>query len=385
MVSDRALASFYFSYFAFIGVFATYFSLYLADLAFSPAEIGVLMSLLHAVRIVTPNIWGWWSDHTGSRMPVIRWTFAVAMLAYCALFWVQGFWTLFAVIVVMCAFWSAAMPIFEAVTISHLDGDTGRYGRIRLWGSVGFIVAVTAAGWWLDHVPIRWLLFLVLALMVITLACAYVVAERPIAPHAHDHVPVWSVLAQSRVQLFFLSCFLMMASQGAAYVFYSIHMVEQGFAKSTVGVLWSLGVVAEIVIFLFLPRIFARYSLYTLWLVSFGMTVLRFLIVAWFPSVLALQVFAQCLHMFSFGTYHATALAVLHHNFRGKLQARGQALYTSLSFGLGGAVGGMASGWTWQSWGPGWTFTLSSVLALAGLVLILVKPEMLAREPSEGK
>ena len=130
---------------------------------------------------------------------------------------------------------------------------------------------------------------------------------------------------------------------------------------------------------MFLPRIFARFTLLQLWLVSFAMTVLRFLVVAWFPSVLALQVFAQCLHMFSFGTFHATALAVLHGNFKGKLQARGQALYTSLSFGLGGAVGGLLSGWTWQAWGPAWTFTLSSALALVGLLLILVRPDMLKR------
>jgi len=381
MVPARALASFYFTYFAFIGVFTTYFALYLHQQGYSPAEIGILMSLLNAVRVVMPNVWAWLSDHTGAHMNIIRVTFALATVAFTALFMVQGFWWLFVVIVVMSAFWSASLPIFEATTMSYLDGDAARYGRIRLWGSVGFIAAVSLAGWWLDHVPIGWLLWLVLGLMGITLLCAFVVPERVTPPHEHESVPIASVLRRPGVLLFFLACFLLLAAQGSSIVFYSIHMVENGFSKTTVGILWSVGVVAEILIFLFLPRLFARFSLYQLWLLSFGMTAVRYLIVAWLPSVLAMQVFAQALHMFSFGTFHATALAVLHTNFGGKLKARGQALYTSLSFGLGGAVGALLSGWTWQAWGPGWTFTVSSAIALAGLVLIILRPDVLNRQP----
>lgn len=374
------LSSFYFAYFAFIGVFATYFSLYLADLKMAPTEIGILMSLWNAVRIVMPNFWGWLSDHTGKRMPIIRIAFAVSIAAFCGLFGGDSFWWLFTVIVVMCMFSSATMPLFEASTMNHLAGETSRYGRIRLWGSVGFIAAVTLGGWWLDHVPIVWLLWLILGLMAVTLACSFAVAEKPVPAHEHDHVPILHVLRRPEVMVFFAACFLMIASQGASYVFYSIYMVEQGFSKTTVGILWSVGVVAEILIFMFLPRIFAKVTHYQLWTLSFGLTVLRYLIVAWFPSVLALQVFAQALHMFSFGTYHATALAVLHSLFKGKLQTRGQALYVSLSFGLGGAVGGMISGWTWAAWGPAWTFTISSALALAGLLLVLWQPDMLRRD-----
>jgi PPP family 3-phenylpropionic acid transporter len=374
------ISSVYFTYFAFIGVFTTYFSLYLADLKLSPAEIGILMSLLNVMRVVMPNFWGWLSDHTGKRMPIIRTAYAVSIVAFCGLFLGNSFWWLFTVIVVMCVFWSAFGPLSEASTMNHLSGDTSRYGRIRLWGSIGYIVAVTLGGFWLDHVPIRWLPWLVLVLMFITLGCTFAVAEKPVPPHEHDHVPIWHVVRRPDVLVFFLACFLMIASQGAAFVFYSIYMVEQGFSKTTVGLLWSVGVVAEVVIFMFLPRVLARFDYRTLWVLSFSLTVLRYLIVGWFPSVLAMQVLAQALHMFSFGTYHATALAILHSTFKGKLQTRGQALYTSISFGAGGAVGGMISGWTWTAWGPAWTFTVSSGLALAGLLLILMRPGVLRRE-----
>jgi MFS transporter, PPP family, 3-phenylpropionic acid transporter len=375
------ISSVYFTYFAFIGVFTTYFSLYLADLKLSPAEIGILMSLLNVMRIVMPNFWGWLSDHTGKRAPIIRTAYAISIVAFCGLFAGDSFWWLFAVIMLMCTFWSAFGPLTEASTMNHLSGDTSRYGRIRLWGSVGYIVAVTLGGLWLDHVPIGWLPWLVLGLMLITLGTTFTVAEKPVPPHEHDHVSIWHVVRRPAVMVFFLACFLMIASQGAAFVFYSIYMVEQGYSKTTVGLLWSVGVVAEVLIFMFLPRVFARFDFRTLWVISFSLTVVRYLIVGWFPSVLALQVLAQALHMFSFGTYHATALAVLHSTFKGKLQTRGQALYTSISFGAGGALGGMISGWTWTAWGPAWTFTISSALALAGLLLVLLRPDVLRREP----
>jgi MFS transporter, PPP family, 3-phenylpropionic acid transporter len=371
------LSNFYFWYFAFAGVFATYFSLYLQSIALTPEEIGVLMSLFPVVRVVTPNLWGWLSDHSGRRLTIIRHAFLASTLAYLGVFAGRSFWWLFVVIIVMSSFWSATMPLFEATVMTYLGGEAARYGRIRLWGSIGFIVAVATAGWWLDHVPIAWLLGLVLALMLVTLACTYTVREKPVAMQEHDRVPVWQVLRRPEVLTFFLACFLMLASQGASYVFYSIYMVEQGYSKTIVGVLWSIGVIAEITIFLYLPRVFARFTHYQLWVLSFAVTVLRYLVVGWFPQLLGLQVLAQVMHMFTFGTFHATALAVLHANFTGRLQTRGQGLYTSLSFGLGGAIGGLISGYTWTHWGAAWTFTLSSGMALAGLLLVLAKPQAL--------
>jgi PPP family 3-phenylpropionic acid transporter len=381
------LSAFYFCYFAFISVFATYFSLYLQSIELAPQEIGMLMALLHAVRILTPNLWGWLADHLGLRVAILRSAFLAATIAYLGVFAGATFWWLFAVIVLMCGFWSAAMPLFEASVMTYLGGDAALYGRIRLWGSVGFIVAVSAAGWWLDRVSIGNLLWLVLALMLATLVSAFTLEEQPVAPHEHDGVRVWQVLRRPAVLAFFCACFLMMLSQGASYVFYSIYMVEQGYSKTIVGILWSVGVIAEIVVFLFLPRIFARFSHYQLWMLSFGMTVVRYVLVAWFPEMLALQILAQAMHMFSFGTYHATALAMLHTIFKGKLQARGQALYTSVSFGLGGAAGSLLSGFTWAQWGAAWTFMFSALAALLGLWLVAARPVGLftvSGEPSKN-
>ena len=365
------LSGFYFAYFAFLGVFATFFSLYLQSLGHSPAEIAVLMSLVHAVRVVTPNLWGWLSDTSGRRVAIIRWALVAATTAFLGTFFGTGFWWLFAVITLMAVFWSAAMPLFEAAVMDWLSGDAGRYGRIRAWGSAGYIVAVVGAGMALDAVAIAWVLAMVAVLMALTSASAFTLPERTARPHEHDHVPIAQLFRRRDVAAIFAACFLMCASQGAMFAFYPIYLVEHGYSKTGVGVLSSLAVIAEIGVFLVLPAIFRRFSHYQLWTFSFAVTAARFQLVAWLPDLVAVQVFAQLLHMFTFGTYHATALALIHQRFRGRLQTRGQALYTSLSWGLGGALGGLASGAMWERWGPAATFSLSSVIALAGLAIVV--------------
>jgi PPP family 3-phenylpropionic acid transporter len=161
----------------------------------------------------------------------------------------------------------------------------------------------------------------------------------------------------------------MAVTHGAYYTFYSIYLVDHGYDKSTVGWLWALGVLCEIGIFLVVPRLFARVSPRQLILASFALAVLRFLMIAWGVGSPWLVWGAQTLHAFTFGTYHAAAVALVHQHFRGRHQARGQALYTSLSYGVGGTVGGLASGLTWDVPGPAWTFTLSAAsAALAWLV-----------------
>ena len=134
--------------------------------------------------------------------------------------------------------------------------------------------------------------------------------------------------------------------------------------------LWSLGVVAEIVVFLLMPRISQYFSLRAILLFSFAAAVLRFLLMGWGVQSVAVMVFVQLLHGLTFGAYHASAIAAVNRWFSGKSQGRGQALYSSLTFGAGGLLGALISGWTWDDWGAGWTFSLGAIFALFGFLLI---------------
>ena len=156
----------------------------------------------------------------------------------------------------------------------------------------------------------------------------------------------------------------------AFYVFYSIHLDAHGYSKTEVGLLWSLGVLAEIVVFMLMARLSRRYSLRTILLTCFAAAVLRFLMMGWGVESVAIMILVQLLHGLTFGAYHASAIAAVNQWFPGKVQGRGQALYSSLSFGAGGLLGALISGRTWDSLGSGWTFTLGALFALAGWFLI---------------
>jgi len=129
-------------------------------------------------------------------------------------------------------------------------------------------------------------------------------------------------------------------------------------------------VIAEIGVFFFMARLLRRFSLRQVLLASFAAAVLRFLLIGWGVDSLSVLLGAQLLHGLTFGAYHAAAIAAINRWFPGRCQARGQALYSSLSFGAGGLLGGLVSGWTWDGLGNAATFGIGALFAVCGLVLV---------------
>lgn len=364
------LSGYYFFYFAFIGVFLPYFGLYLQSLSFSAWDIGVLMSQMQLMRLFAPYLWGALADRLGRRVPIIRLAGLMAVLVSCSFFFIRSFEAFFVALAVLSFFWAAALPLVETLTFDHLRENSARYSRVRLWGSIGFVVTVTGAGALLDYLPLPSLLWMIVFMLGGTLMYALMVPEAPPhQPHA-EHPPVRQIMRQRRVMALFSACFLMSAAHGALYIFYSIFLSGHGYSKSVVGGLWSLGVLVEVAVFFFMSRLMRRFSLRTILLWSFAAAVLRFVMIGWgveFPLVLVL---AQLLHGLTFGSFHAASIAAVNRWFPGRTRSRGQALYSSLTFGGGGLVGGLISGWTWDHLGGQVTFTLSSLFALIGLLLV---------------
>lgn len=377
------LSGFYFFYFAFVGAFTPYWSLYLNSLEFSAFQIGVLMSLLQVSRIFSPSLWGWLADHTGKRVAVVQLAALLSLLFYLGAFLEGGFAWMFAVMLLMSLFWSASLPLVEAITLGHLGGSPAGYGRIRLWGSIGFIIAVVVLGYVLDYAPLTVLLWAVLGLKVGILLFSRFIPDASALPYLTDHVPVWHILRQPHVIALLAACFLMASAHGAYYTFYSIYLVEHGYSKAAVGWLWALGVVCEIIMFLLMPRLTARLGLRHLLLISFALAAFRFFIIGWWATLSVVVVLAQTLHAASFGSYHVAAVAVIHQYFRGRHQAKGQGLYISVSYGLGGTFGGIMSGYAWDALGASWAFTLCAACALLGF-LVLLWQRQVATEPGVG-
>jgi len=370
------LSGFYFFYFAFVGAMAPFWGLYLKSLAFNAFQIGVLMSLLQVMRIFAPNIWGMVADRSGKRVAIVQIAVGLSLLSFIPVFFGSSFAWLFVAMSLMSFFWSASLPLVEATTLSHLGEKTAKYGRIRLWGSVGFIVAVIGLGYLFDYVPIRWLLWAVLGVLVALLLFSRHIPEAVVLPHHTDNLPIWHIIRRPEVLAFIFAGFLMAAAHGPYYTFYSIYLVDHGYAKSSVGLLWSLGVVCEIGVFLWMPRLLRRFSLRQVLLASFALAVLRFLMIGWGVGSVPVILVAQLLHAATFGAYHSAAVEVVHRIFKGRHQAQGQALYNSFSFGAGGTLGGLYSGMTWETLGPDATFTIAAACALAAFGLVAWKLQL---------
>jgi len=363
------LSAFYLFFFGSLGALIPYWSLYLKSLGFSATEIGELIAVIMITKVVAPNIWGWLADRTGKRMAVVKLATLLSTVAFFGVFVGQGYWWMLAVMCLFSFFWNAALPQFEASTMNRLGGQVHRYGSIRLWGSVGFVLAVVALGEMLDSVGVGVIPVVVWGLLAGLFLVALLVPREQTAPHSGSGGSIWQVLRRRKVIVVLVICFLVQASHGPYYTFFTIYLEGYGYSRSTIGQLWALGVVAEIGIFMVMYRLMPRFGAYALLLWSLGLTTLRWLLIAWFPEWGGVIVFGQCLHAASFGIYHAVAIHLIHKFFIGRHQGRGQALYSSLSFGAGGAAGSLASGYIWVAVSPSATYLVAAFTSAVAFAL----------------
>jgi MFS transporter, PPP family, 3-phenylpropionic acid transporter len=223
--------------------------------------------------------------------------------------------------------------------------DMKRYGRVRLWGSVGFLLAVFAAGAWFEAYGMRDFPAWTVVTMALVCASAWCMPDYKEAPHSQEQKQaVLPILQQPAVRWFFIALFFHVLSHMGIYVFFSLYCDALGYSKTTIGLLWGWSVVVEIIWFFTQSRWLPRYSL-TAWLVVCAVVaMLRFGVTAGFASSLLLLFLAQTLHAITFATHHTVCIALLSHHFPGRLRGRGQALYTVIGYGFPGVLGGVAGG-----------------------------------------
>ncbi len=363
------LSGFYFFYFATIGALIPYWGLYLKSIDFSASEIGRLMALFLLSRVVAPNLWGWIADARGQSMGMLRLAALLSVVAFAGVFLGTAFWWLALVMFVFAFFWDACLPQLEATTLSHLTGQTRTYTRVRLWGSVGFIVAVIGLGYLLDRVALWWLLpsllVLLLAVSVMTMTIPQWVPQTAHTPA----LPFYRVFLQPQVSALLAASFLMQASHGPYYTFYSIYLEGYDYSKFLIGALWAFGVLCEIGIFMAMHRIQMRVGVRNVLLASFVAAAVRWLLIGYFPQQLGILIVAQALHAVTFGAYHAAAISLIDRFFARPYKVRGLAIFGSVSFGLGGALGSYYSGLAWSRVGPSGTFEIASILALTAFAV----------------
>ena len=359
---------FLFSYFAYAGTFSSFAGLFFTANGMSGSQVGILLSLIQVMRIFGPNLWGHVADQSRRRVWVLRLTVAASVAVFSLFFVAQGFWQFVAIMVLLNLFTSAQSPLCEALLLGELKGDVHGYGRIRLWGSIGFILAVMAAGYLLDWFTVQALPMVAGFMLLGVLVASLGLREGSGTTHAAPAGPLWDVLRQPGVPWFFLSAALMSATHMSLNVYLSLYLAHLGYSKPMIGAMWAVGVVVEVLFFYFQGPLFARFGARRVMLFAFACCLVRFPMLAAGASVLAVLVLAQVLHAATFAAHHSSAIATMQRWFSGPLQARGQALYISLAYGLGGTLGGFGLSLCWSKLGPSSIYYVAAALAGAGLL-----------------
>ncbi|VAW51257.1 Nucleoside:H+ symporter:Major facilitator superfamily [hydrothermal vent metagenome] len=363
------LSGFYFFYFVSLGVLIPYWSLYLKSLGYSSLIIGSLIAIIPATKFIAPYIWGWIADHTRRSMLIIRVASVLALFSFLLVFISDELWWLTVTMFLFSFFWNAILPQFEAMTLNHLGNDTHRYSMIRLWGSLGFIVIVVLIGDLLQSYDADIIPLVVLISFIVIALTSFLVPEKLNTPH-FDHSPIWHVIKQPKVLAFLAVCFLMLCSHGPYYTFYTIYLETQGYSLHIIGVLWAVGVFAEVIIFLIMHRLLPVFGARKLLIVTLLLTTVRWLLIGFFVDSLPMLFLAQLIHAFSFGMFHAIGISLVHDYFTGSHQGRGQALYASTSFGAGVAIGSLVSGMLWDRGGAEILFVFASLCTLLATVIV---------------
>ena len=334
----------------------------------------MITGVMIGTKIIAPNLWGWIADKTGLRHRVIQLGTFCSFVIFMFASTIENFASMLTLIFFFSFFWNASLPQFEAVTMNTLGSSYNKYSQIRLWGSLGFIISVLSLSVLTNKFGISVVPLCICFYLFLTWLVTLFIKSPDAISKTHNN-SLMSIVMKPAVVGILISCFLMQLSHGPFYAFFAIYLSENSYNTNSIGIIWSLGVIAEILIFMKISSWIPKYGLQNLFIISFVFAVARWLLISFFADNIILVVIATLFHAITYGMYHAVSISLIHEYFTGELQGRGQALYSSVSFGLGGSIGSFYSGYFWESAGGSTVFLYASLFAFLGFIvsLILVK------------
>jgi len=367
------LSSSYFFYFALLGLISPFLAIFLDGKGFSSLQVGETLAILTATKIVAPSLWAMLADKTGKPLLIIRLGAFLALLSFAVLYWSTGFWPISFCLALFTLFWTAILPQLEVHTLTSLRRSHKIYARVRLWGSLGFIVLAVLAGETMSALGYE--SFTTLGVIILVFLFISTLQLKPVKLVKHDLTtcgPISSKLLDMRFISFFLAGLLLQLSFAPYYGFFALYLRDLHYSGLTIGLIISLGVVAEIVAFIYMGKLFKYFSLKTLLVFSIGITALRwFLIPAVADSILWLSVI-QLGHAASFAIYHSASMSFISQHFTKAQQSRGQGIYLGGVYGVGGAIGAYITGFLWlDGVGANNSFMVAGASALLGTIIMM--------------
>ncbi|ALN80668.1 MFS transporter [Lysobacter antibioticus] len=377
----RRYALFYLGYFGMLGAYTPYIGRWVSANGHGGYAVGAMLALWYGGRILAPPTWA--RQVARSRAPghwlVAGCLLALAMFAGFARF--DGGVMLFVVMGAFALFFNAVMPQFEAMTLNALGTRNHDYGKIRMWGSVGFLIVAASYGWLLDRLGNDAFVWLSLPWLVLTAAAAWLHRADPPSPAPLEGTPRERLWRRPGTRRLLGTVLLVQLSFGPFYVFYTLQLQAHGHDGFTVGLLWAIGVVCEILMFWQAPRLVQRFGAHRLIAACIFATALRWVLVAWFADSFAWMALAQTGHSLSFAAFHAGCMRRMAELFPARRDmASAQGMLSGFSGGIGGVLGAGMAALAWQHGGGTAAFMAGSVCSVAALALHLAA-QRYARDP----
>ena len=359
-----------------LGLFVPYLGIFLDGKHFSSREIGEILAIVTTTKIIGPSLWAMFADKTGKQLSIIRLGALLSLLSFMALAWLNSYWLVTLFLSLFTLFSAAILPQIEVMTQNSIRRSAKIYARIRLWGSIGFIVLAVFSGEIIAQFSQQAFVYI----GALVLLCLYLITLSIKQPKIKSSAIVkqsslFSKLFCWRFSLFFFSGVFLQISFAPYYGFFALYLRDLGYPAYAAGLFISLGVVAEIFIFINAGKIFTLFTLKSVLAFSLLVTALRWFLVAEFADNAYLLAFSQLLHAASFGLFHSASILFLQQHFDANQQSRAQAIYIGGVYGLGGAIGAYAAGIYWlNGQGAEHTFILAAFIALVGSLLVLLMP-----------
>ncbi len=359
------------AYYGSIGLFNPFVPLWYQSLGVPVVSIGLLVSMQSWTRLFAPYLWGMVADRSGRRVELIRAAALACWICSWGLLLPPSVMGLTAAVFLMYFFNACVTPLNESLISAELVASGGmdpkRYGRVRLWGSVGSLATVVGGGWWFEWAGLSvFPLTIVIGLTTLVLA-AWRLPRRAAVQQVHGpSASMADTLRRPEVGWFFLGMFFTVLGHTAVYAFYSLYLDQLGYSKGQVGALWAVSVAAEITWFALQGRWLLHHHLHHWLMLAAVLASLRFAGTAALGLHAWAMVLLQCLHAVTFAAQHTACIGLIGRYFPGRLQGRGQALYAVLGYGVSGVLGSLAGAWLAAGRGYAACFWAASVFALIG-------------------
>ncbi len=370
----RIISLFYFFYFGSLGIYLPYLPLFLKSKGFSGIEIAFLISLLPIFKLISPPFWGYVSDVLFSPKKVLIGTTFLSGLAFVLFTIFQGRTAVIILLSLFALFRAPLIPLMNSLTFKFLGEKVENFTLVRVWGSVGFIVFATTIGKILSHYSIQLLfpIFMALILFANTFV-SFLFPDLEPPARGKSKKDLIKLLTNRAFIFFIVVSMISRMADGPYYSFFSLHLKQLGFGETFIGIAWSVGVVAEIIVFLIAPRMLKTFSLKQILFVAYFAGVIRWALVALFKDPWIL-LFSQLFHGLTFGAFYAGSVSYVEKSNPPQFRATAQSIFASFAFNLGVLLGYLYSGPVEEKWGSSVLFlTASGISLIASILLIFLK------------